>query len=260
MCPQAGNAPNGAFLAKLTDPLENIGIVERRIFLSGDVYIPEVRGHLKKSIITLPDAIQSASGIRINGRVLRSFIFTTDVAAIRNNNADAVIAVYPFLPQPIITQAVISVADVPVFCGIGSGIGAGGIKRAVNLAKHAEYQGAQGVVVGANISNEAVSEIATAIDIPVILTVISENTDFKARLEAGASILNVSGADKTPDIIKMIRAEYPYVPIIATGGPSDATIRDTISSGANAITYTPPTSGNLFAQKANRSRELELKN
>lgn len=225
--------------------------------MSGEIYIPEVRGHLKKSIIRLPDAIGGASGVRINGRVLKSFIFTTDVAAIRNNNADAVIAVYPFLPQPIITQAVISVADVPVFCGIGSGVGAGGIKRIVNLAKHAEYQGAQGVVVSANISNEAVHEIATAIDIPVILTVISENTDFKARLEAGASILNVSGADKTPAIIRMIRSEYPYVPIIATGGPSDRTIKETIEAGANAITYTPPTSGNLFAEKASRSRELE---
>lgn len=233
------------------------GAVEKGSVLYNEVYIPEVRGHLKKSIITLPEAIQGASGIRINGRVLRSFIFTTDVAAIRNNNADAVIAVYPFLPQPIITQAVISVADVPVFCGIGSGTGAGGIKRIVNLAKHAEYQGAQGVVVSANISNDAVHEIATAIDIPVILTVISENTDFKARLEAGASILNVSGADNTPDIIRMIRSEYPYVPIIATGGPSDDTIRETIAAGANAITYTPPTSGNIFAEKANRSRELE---
>lgn len=225
--------------------------------MNSEIYIPEVRGHLKKSIITLPEAIGRASGIRINGRVLRSFIFTTDVAAIRNNNADAVIAVYPFLPQPIITQAVISVADVPVFCGIGSGVGAGGIKRIVNLAKHAEYQGAQGVVVSANISNEAVQEIATAIDIPVILTVISENTDFKARLESGASILNVSGADKTPAMIRKIRSEYPYVPIIATGGPNDQTIADTIAAGANAITYTPPTSGYLFSEKANRSRALE---
>ena len=137
-----------------------------------DIYIPEVRGHLKKNIIGLPEAIGKASGIRINGRILRSFIFTTDVATIRNNNADAIIAVYPFVPQPIITQAIVSVADVPVFCGIGSSSGAGGIKRVVNLAKHAEYQGAQGVVVSANISNEAVAEISAAIDIPVIMTVI----------------------------------------------------------------------------------------
>lgn len=227
--------------------------------MTNDAYIPEVRGHLKKNIIKLPDAISMASGVKINGRILRSFIFTTDVATIRNNNADAVIAIYPFVPQPIITQAIVSVADVPVFCGIGSGAGAGGIKRVVNLAKHAEYQGAQGVVVSANISNEAVAETASAIDIPVILTVISENTDFKARLEAGVSILNVSGAANTPAIIRKIRSEYPYVPIIATGGPSDETIRQTIEAGANAITYTPPTSGILSAEKISKSRELETR-
>ena len=227
--------------------------------MTNEVYIPEVRGHLKKNIINLPEAILGASGIKINGRIIRSFIFTTDVATIRNNNADAVIAVYPFIPQPIITQAIVSVADVPVFCGIGSSGGAGGIKRVVTLAKHAEYQGAQGVVVSANISNEAVAEIAAAIDIPVILTVISGNTDFKARLEAGVSILNVAGAAETPAIIRSIRGEYPYVPIIATGGPNDVTIAETIAAGANAITYTPPTSGNLFAVKANKSRELETR-
>ena len=224
-----------------------------------DIYIPEARGHLKKNIIGLPEAIGKASGIRINGRILRSFIFTTDVATIRNNNADAIIAVYPFVPQPIITQAIVSVADVPVFCGIGSSSGAGGIKRVVNLAKHAEYQGAQGVVVRAKISNEAVAVLSAAIDIPVIMTVISANTDFKARLEAGVSILNVSGSIETPDIICSIRAEYPYVPIIATGGPNDKTISETIAAGANAITYTPPTSGYLFAEKASRSRQLEIK-
>ena len=101
-----------------------------------DIYIPEVRGHLKKNIIGLPEAIGKASGIRINGRILRSFIFTTDVATIRNNNADAIIAVYPFVPQPIITQAIVSVADVPVFCGIGSSSGAGGIKRVVKSLKY----------------------------------------------------------------------------------------------------------------------------
>ncbi len=35
--------------------------------------------------------------------------------------------------------------------------------------------------------------------------------------------------------------------IIATGGPRDEDILRTIEAGANAITYTPPTTGQLFA-------------
>ena len=44
------------------------------------------------------------------------------------------------------------------------------------------------------------------------------------------------------------------IPIIATGGPSDATILETIQAGANAITYTPPTNGELFAASMRRYR------
>ena len=34
--------------------------------------------------------------------------------------------------------------------------------------------------------------------------------------------------------------------ILATGGPTEATIAETIQAGANAISYTPPTSAELF--------------
>ena len=72
--------------------------------------------------------------------------------------------------------------------------------------------------------------------------------DIAGRLAAGADILNVSGAAKTPEIVAKIRAEFPDVPIIATGGPKEEDILRTIQAGANAITYTPPTTGQLFSE------------
>jgi hypothetical protein len=80
------------------------------------------------------------------------------VAIIRNNNADAVIAVYPFTPQPVITHAIMQAADVPVFCGVGGGITMG--QRVVNLALHAEFQGAIGIVVNAPTSNDIIKNIS----------------------------------------------------------------------------------------------------
>ncbi len=88
--------------------------------------------------------------------------------------------------------------------------------------------------------------VRATIDIPIVVTVVSEKTDIQSRLDAGATILNVSGAGKTIDIVKRIRDKFPQVPIIATGGPSDETILKTIEAGANAITYTPPTPAELF--------------
>ena len=126
--------------------------------------IPTYTGTLRSHSLTLPACIHECSGIRIFGRLIRSLAFTTDVAIIKNINADAIIAVYPFTPQPVIAQA-------------------------------------------------------------------------------------------TPDIVADIRQDFPEVPIIATGGPTEESIRRTIQAGANAVTYTPPANGVLFAQLMTRYRQ-----
>jgi len=200
--------------------------------------VPHISGILRSHMIELPVAIREASGIIIFGKRLKSFVFTTDVAVIRNTNADAIIAVYPFTPQPIITEALVLAADVPVFCGVGGGITTG--RRVTNLALDAEFKGAMGIVVNSPISNEVITQVRETIDIPIIVTVVSEFEDIKGRINAGATIINVSGAKKTAYIVSKIRKQYPNFPIIATGGPNDDSIRETIKAGANAITFTPP--------------------
>ncbi|MGG7165276.1 hydrolase [Clostridium ihumii] len=195
-------------------------------------------------MIELPRVIRDASGIIIFGKRIKSLVFSTDVAIIKNTNADAVIAVYPFTPQPIITEALLLASDIPVFCGVGGAITTG--KRVVNLALDAEFKGAMGVVMNSSISNEVVREMRDTIDLPIIVTVVSELDDIDGRIEAGATILNVSGAKNTAKIVRKIREKYPEFPIIATGGPTDESIKETILAGANAITYTPPSTGEIL--------------
>lgn len=214
--------------------------------------IPEIEGNLRRHMIRVPQVIDEVSGIRIFGKLIKSLIFTTDIAIIRNCNANAVIAVYPFTPQPIISHSIISCSDVPVFCGVGGGTTTG--KRVVNLAEDAEFQGAVGVVVNAPTPNETIQHLREKIEIPIVITVVSEKTDIKKRLQSGASIINVSGAGKTAEIVSRIRDAHPDVPIIATGGPTDESIRKTIEAGANAITYTPPTNGEIFKNMMNKYR------
>ncbi len=214
--------------------------------------VPEIKGTLRSHMIELPTVIRNASGIKIFGKRLKSFLFSTDVAVIRNTNADAVIAVYPFTPQPVITQALLLAADVPVFCGVGGGITTG--KRVVNLALDAEFKGAMGVVVNNPTPNEVIRQMRDTIDIPVIVTVVSEYEDIKSRIDAGATILNVSGAKNTANIVRRIRQEFPEFPIIATGGPTEETISETIEAGANAITYTPPSAADILNGLMNNYR------
>ena len=201
----------------------------------------------------LPQSVYNATGIVVNGRRIKSFVFTTDLAIIRNCDADAVFAVYPFTPQQAISDAIIKASYIPVFCGVGGGTTSG--MRTVGLAKDVECQGAMGVVLNAPITNLNLRAVAMAVDIPVIITVTKEDTDVAERLRNGASILNVACAAQTPRVVQKIRREFPEVPIIATGGRTEASIAETIAAGANAITYTPPTAAELFRVMMENYRE-----
>src|SRR5690606_8157956 len=156
---------------------------------------------------------------RVFGQLLKSFLFSTDVAIIRNTNASAIIAVYPFTPQPLITDALILASDKPIFCGVGGGRTTG--SRSVELALHAEFQGALGVVLNKPTPNELIQQLKVKIDIPVIITVVSTKDDIKGRVDAGVDIFNVSGAAKTTDIINKIRDLNPDIAILATGGRNE---------------------------------------
>ena len=215
------------------------------IKLDREKKIPHVKTKLRSHhIVTMPDEIYAASGIVIRGRRIKSLIFSTHIAIIRNCNADAVLAVYPFTPQQIIADAIVSTSSLPVFCGVGGGTTTGA--RVVMLAKDAEAFGAMAVVVNAPTTNDVIAQIADIIDIPIVVTVLDENTDIDARLEAGATIFNVSAAARTPEVVRILRERYPDLPIIATGGPSRESIRETVAAGANAISFTPPTAEELF--------------
>ena len=200
---------------------------------------PIIEGALRHGILKMPKAAYEASGIIVNGRRLKTFVFTTDLAIIRNCDADAVFAVYPFTPQQAISDAIIKASYIPVFCGVGGGVTKG--IRTVSLAKDVECQGAMGVVLNTPITNLNLAAVAAAVDIPVVATVVREDADIQGRLMAGASILNVAGGLD--------------VPIIASGGNTNESIKRTIDAGANGITYTPPSTGELFKASMNNYRE-----
>ncbi|MDD6095263.1 MAG: hydrolase [Clostridia bacterium] len=215
--------------------------------------IPRYNGTLRSHKLDVPACIYECSGISIFGRRIKSLVFSTDVAIIKNINTDAVIAVYPFTPQPTIARAVISVADAPVFVGVGGGLTSG--DRSVRLAVDAENQGAFGIVVNSPIAPETIEKIKKVVDIPVVATIVSDKQDIDERISAGSDILNVSAADRTPAVVEYIRRKYPDIPIIATGGNTEESILKTIRAGANSITYTPPTNGELFSETMKEYRK-----
>lgn len=218
------------------------------------LYVPEINGALRRRLIKVPESIYQASGINIMGKRIKSLLFTTDVALLRNHNADSIMAVYPFTPQLSIMQSVIDSASVPVFTGVGGGVTTG--KRAEILALEAEMMGSYGVVVNAPMLNDTIKGITSSIDVPLIATVVRFEDDFMGKIHAGARILNVSGGKNTTELVKRIREKLgDKFPIIATGGNNDEAILETIRAGANAITYTPPTTSQIFRTIMTKYRE-----
>lgn len=210
-----------------------------------DKYIPEIESSLRKKPVLMPNAIYNASGIRIQGTRFKSLIFSTDIAMIRNSNAQAVFAVYPFTPQLAIVQSIIQGSSIPVFAGVGGGTTSGA--RSVSIALECELLGAYGVVVNAPMKNEVIQEMYNVLDIPIIATVVSKNDDIVGKINAGARILNVSGGKNTAELVRYVRSIIGNrFPIIATGGDDDEQIQTTIDAGTNAITYTPPSMASLF--------------
>lgn len=220
-------------------------------------YIPQVHSKLRKSFITVPKEIYKASGIMIFEKRIKSLLFTTDLAIIRNSNADSIMAVYPYTPQNSISQAILDVSNVPCFIGVGGGTTQG--LRSKYIAIEAELAGAYGVVVNSPMPNEDIKSISDFVDIPVIASVVSFENDYMGKIAAGAEILNVSGGKYTAALVREIRKNVgDKFPIIATGGKTGDQILETIKAGANAISYTPPSSSEVFGSMMDTYRNEDL--
>lgn len=216
---------------------------------------PRISSRLRAHSVTVPEVIYKASGIIINGRRIKSLLFSTDVAIIANCNADAIIAVYPFTPTVEIMQSIIQIAKRPVFAGVGGGTTGG--PRVKNIALDAELHGAQAIVLNAPTKTDLIVELKEEIDIPIVLTIASLKENIQERIEkTKPDILNISGGAHTAELVRKVRALYPDIPLIATGGPTDETIATVIEAGANAVTYTPPTNGEIFKELMEKYRAM----
>ena len=214
---------------------------------------PQIKGKLRAFALRMPQIIRKCSGIIIFGRRIKSLVFSTDLAIIRNIDADAVLGVYPFTAQPIITQALLNCSDIPVLIGVGGGLTTG--QRAVNLAVFSEMQGATGVILNAPSSPDTIAATVANVDIPVVVTVTRMCDQVHEQIRAGASILNVAAGKNTTDVVRELRQLYPDMPIMASGGPTDDSIEETIKAGANAITWTPPSNKQVFSNIMANYRE-----
>lgn len=191
---------------------------------------------LREHIIEMPKVIRKAPGFSLYGTRIKSLIYSSDVSVIANTDADAVFSVYPFTYETSILKAIKMVAKVPILAGVGGGLTHG--EYCGNLAFSAQENGAEAVVLNGPVDLTTVHAVRKTVDIPVVYTVIDKSRELQPYIDAGVNMFNVSGGDKTIDLVKWVREQYPDMIIIASGGKTDESILATIEAGADAITYT----------------------
>lgn len=188
--------------------------------------------------LSVPDLVLQCKGISLGGKLIKSFVFSTDVAVIRNCDADAVLCVYPFACDEAINKVVIQCANRPVLNGVAGAITSG--ETSLMLACAAQNDGSAGVVVNMMTSAQHIAALRDVLDIPIVLTVACLDDATRERISAGASILHVAAGRKTPLVVSRIREEYPDAPLMATGGGDLSSTARTIEAGARAIVWAPP--------------------
>ena len=150
----------------------------------------KVEGRLTSPNARVPEIItQRCGGITVKGHTLKSFAYTTDAVIIRNTNANAILAVYPFTGEPVITQALLTVAQMPLFVGVGGGTTTG--PRVAELAMVAEMQGAAiiNVAAGARTAQVVASIRAHHPEIPILASGGGREDRILATIDAGADAI-----------------------------------------------------------------------
>lgn len=215
-------------------------------------HVERARAH--ENVLAVPEVMRTAPGIAIQGRKIRSLVFSTDLAVICHCDADAVLAVYPFTCQPAITQALVAASQRPVFNGVGGSVTQG--ERCVEAALHSEMSGVAAVVVNTSIPLDTIEALVERVGVPVCVTACAADAWVRRQIEAGASIVNVAAGARTPQVVAALRGAYPDLPIIATGGSADESIRATIAAGADAVSWTPPAIADLEREVMEKARRL----
>lgn len=198
----------------------------------------------KAKIPTPAHITKYCKGLELQDKKIKTILYSTDLALIENNDADALLAVYPFTPSLNIIRTLIAFSDKPVICGIGGGLTQGDF--AIEIAIEAQRLGAAAVIVNQPFKNEDIVKLKPHLTIPIISSISTLNLDFDARIQAGVSCFNITGGANTLEIVAYLQHNYPNFPIISTGGKTFDSLQNIVNKKISAVILTPPSNAELF--------------
>lgn len=199
---------------------------------------------LSASKFELPEAIDECGGIQVGSNTIRSVLMSTDLSFINSIEADSVMAVHPFEKSEKMDRVIINFSQNPVFCDIGGGLL--NQNKSISVARNSLGAGAAGVILSRPTPAEVVANIRSEINGLLIYTIMYDGEPVEDLSGAGVDIFSVSTGKFTAESVNNIKERIPNIPIMASGGPYNSTIRETIRAGADAIVYIPPTATEMM--------------
>lgn len=192
----------------------------------------------------IPEAIYECRGIQIGSKSIRSILLSTDLSFVENITADSIMAVHPFEKSGKMDKVLIDYCQKPVFSDIGGGLM--NQHKTIEAALKASKAGAAGLVISKPTPPEVISEVRSKVDNLLIYTVIFNEEPIEQLYDAGVDIFNVATGEFTAESVFSIKNRVPNIHIMASGGPYNSTIRETIQAGAEAIVFNPPTATEMM--------------
>lgn len=209
---------------------------------------------LTASKFEIPEAITESPGIPVGTDRIKSVLLSTDLSYIANLNIDSVLVIHPFETTEKLNTTIQEFCEGPVFLGIGGGFRQK--EHMMKLAVSADKNGADGIVISRPTDPNIIKKIRGKVSSKLIYSILIEGENIHQLVDAGVDMFNVSTGENTAKTIQSIRQDYPDIPIMANGGPFDSTIRATITAGADAIVYNPPTATEMMRSLFDKFRKV----
>ncbi|SMO51658.1 hypothetical protein [Gracilimonas mengyeensis] len=192
----------------------------------------------------IPESITHSPGIRFGDHLIKSVLLSTDLSYIQSLHADAVMIMNPFEKSSKLDKVIIDFSNKPVFCDAGGGFLRE--EQTIQSAKTAFEIGASGVVISKPTSPDIIARIRKEITGKLIYTVMYDGEEVEELADAGVDVFNIATGEYTAESVAKVKELVPNVPVMASGGPYDSTILETIEMGADAIVFNPPTATEIL--------------
>ncbi|HCE57576.1 MAG TPA: hypothetical protein DER09_07120 [Prolixibacteraceae bacterium] len=184
-----------------------------------------------------PKLLSSPEGFKLNGKLVRTVLFSCDEYEISKTDADAILSHFYFIPGNEKLKRILSIPEKPAIISIDYAfITTSGV---LSLAKKLESFGAAGLYAGRKFPVDMLNKICSECTLPVFAASDADIGEITSKINAGAYALCISGKDISTELIRLLHQSFPGNPVLAMCNKSEKQMQNSVISGIDAVIFQP---------------------